>query len=110
SVGRAYVGFWFHCSPNPMFSPFIDAASKASYAEGNLASRFAYVDAHLASHEYLMGSQFSVADAYLYNVLCWPPRVGVDITRYAAIQAFMTRMEQRPSVQAALEAEGIQRQ
>lgn len=104
-----YVATDLHRGMATMFSPYIDAASKASYAEGNLAPRFAYVDAHLASHEYLMGSQFSVADAYLYNVLCWPPRVGVDITGYAAIQAFMARMEQRPSVRAALEAEGIQR-
>ena len=90
-----------------MFSPFIDAASKASYAEGNLASRFAYVDAHLASHEYLMGSQFSVADAYLYTVSRWGQYVGVDLSGFANIVAFQQRMEQRPAVQAALRAEGL---
>lgn len=105
-----YVATDLHRGMATMFSPFIDAESKARYAEGNLGERFAYVDAHLAEREYLLGSQFTVADAYLYNVLCWPPRVGVDISGYASIQAFMARMERRESVQAALQAEGIQRQ
>ncbi|MGV5329452.1 response regulator, partial [Pseudomonas aeruginosa] len=28
SVGRAYVGFWFHCSPNPKTTPFIMVTSR----------------------------------------------------------------------------------
>ncbi|MDD1011311.1 glutathione transferase GstA [Pseudomonas shahriarae] len=104
-----YVATDLHRGMATMFSPFIDSASKISFAESHLAPRFEYVDGHLARNEYLMGSQFTIADAYLFNVLCWPPRVGVDISGYASIQAFMARMEQRPSVRAALEAEGIQR-
>lgn len=90
-----------------MFSSFVDAASKASFAEGNLAARFAYVEAHLSNNEYVLGGQFSVADAYLYNVLSWPARVNIDLSNYAAIQKFMARMELRPTVRAALAAEGL---
>ncbi|HAV07051.1 hypothetical protein HBN77_22135 [Pseudomonas sp. WS 5018] len=33
SVGRAYVGFWFHCSPNPTFEREIAAMLEdGSYA------------------------------------------------------------------------------
>lgn len=89
-----------------MFSPFIDDASKARYADGFLKGRFALVEDHLSSNDYVRGGDFSAPDAYLYNVLSWPPRVGIDMSNYPAIERFMQRMEQRPSVQAAREAEG----
>ncbi|MGF6771492.1 glutathione S-transferase [Paraburkholderia sp. GAS199] len=102
-----YVATDLHKGMAVMFSPFVDKASKVDFANGNLAERFAYIDSHLAKNEYLLGDRFSVADGYLYNVLCWPPRVGIDLSRYAAIEQFMLRMEQRPSVRASREAEGL---
>lgn len=90
-----------------MFSPFIDDASKSRFADGFLASRFAIIEGHLSHNDYLLGSVFSAPDAYLYNVLCWPIRVGLDMSGYAAIEKFMQRMDQRPSVQAARDAEGL---
>lgn len=90
-----------------MFSPYVDAASKRAFAQGNLARSFAVVDAHLATRDHLLGERFSVADAYLYNVLSWPARVGIDLSGYASIGRFMARVGRRPSVRASLEAEGI---
>lgn len=102
-----YVATDLHKGMAVMFSPFVDAESKARFAEGNLASRFAYVDQHLSRNDYVLGEAFSVVDAYLYNVLRWPVRVNIDMSPYAAIQKFMERMIQRPAVRAALKAEGL---
>lgn len=102
-----YVATDLHRGMALMFSPLVDAGSKVRFAEGSLVSKFEYIDAHLAHNDYVLGADFSVADAYLYNVLCWPPRVNVDISGYASIQRFMARMEQRPSVRASREAEGL---
>jgi glutathione S-transferase len=90
-----------------MFSPFIDDASKTRFAAGFLHGRFQVIEDHLSGNDYLLGARFSAPDAYLYNVLSWPKRVGIDMAEYAAIERFMQRMEQRPSVQAAREAEGL---
>ncbi|TCR65495.1 glutathione transferase GstA [Bosea sp. BK604] len=90
-----------------LFSPFLDAESKARFATGSLGSRFGYVNDHLSRSDYLLGNQFSAADAYLYNVLTWAGRVKVDLSGYTSIQAFMARMDGRPSVRASLEAEGL---
>lgn len=90
-----------------LFSPFVDDQSKTRFAAGNLMSKLKYVDEHLSRNDYVLGQRFSVADAYLYNVLRWPGRVRVDISGYASIQKFLARMEQRPSVSASLKAEGI---
>jgi glutathione S-transferase len=102
-----YIASDLHKGMAVMFSPLIDAKSKANFSEINLGERWRYIDEHLAHNTYLLGEQFSVADTYLYNVLCWPPRVGIDISCYKSIQKFMINMEKRPSVRAALEAEGL---
>ena len=72
-----------------------------------LVNKFEYIEEKLTGRDYVLGQRFSIADAYLYNVLSWTPRVNLDITGYAAIQQFMARMQARPSVRASLEAEGI---
>lgn len=90
-----------------MFQSFFDDAAKRRYAEGYLSGRFAFVEEHLSNNDYVLGSAFSAPDAYLYNVLSWPPRAGIDLSGYPAIERFMQRMEQRPSVQAARAAEGL---
>jgi glutathione S-transferase len=90
-----------------MFSPFFDETSKARYADGFLRGRFELIEEHLSANDYVLGSQFSAPDAYLYNVLTWPPRVGIDMSGYPAIERFLQRMERRPTVQAARAAEGL---
>ncbi|UPG89983.1 glutathione transferase GstA [Luteibacter aegosomaticola] len=102
-----YVATDLHKGMAVMFSPLVDPESKTRFAEGNLASRFDYVNEHLASQPYLLGDTFSVADGYLFNVLSWAPRVNIDLSGYTAIQAFMARMKERPSVRASLDAEGV---
>jgi len=101
-----YIATDLHKGYANLFYPHLDEASKARFIEGNLRIRFAYVDDHLSRSDYLLESGFSVADAYLYNILTWSPRVNVDLSPYAAIQRFMMRMGDRPTVRASLEAEG----
>lgn len=103
-----FVASDLHKGMAVLFSPFLDEPTKKRFADGNLTSKFEYIEEHLSRNDYVLGAQFSVADAYLYNVLSWPLRVKIDITGYACIQKFMARMERRASVRAALEAEGLQ--
>lgn len=102
-----YIATDMHKGYATLFSPFLDDASKARFIEGNLGTRFVYLDEHLSRQDYLLPSGFSVADAYLYNILTWSPRVNVDLSAYGGIRRFMARMEERPSILASLEAEGV---
>lgn len=102
-----YIATDMHKGYANLFYPHLDDASKRRFIEGNLATRFAYLDDHLSHNDYLLESGFSVADAYLYNILSWSPRVNVDLSTYFAIQRFMARMGERTAVRASLEAEGI---
>lgn len=72
-----------------------------------LAKRFAFVADVLAKQDYLMGTNFSVADAYLFTVLNWSQWVGIALAQWPALAAFHARVAARPAVQEALRAEGL---
>ena len=95
-----------HKSFSPLFNPAMPEEGKALYRT-RLGDRFKWVDGQLAGKNYLMGEDFSVADAYLFVVAGWSKHVGVDISGLANLGAFMARVGARPAVQEALKAEGL---
>ena len=52
-------------------------------------------------------AQFSVADAYLFTVVNWGGHVGIALEPWPRLQAFMSRVAARDSVQQAMRAEGL---
>ncbi|MFT3986927.1 glutathione transferase GstA [Aestuariivirga sp.] len=75
--------------------------------KARLALRLAWLDSQLAKHPYVLGENYSVADAYAFTVLGWCRHVNVDLSKYAHITAFMDRVGARPAVKAALKKEGL---
>jgi glutathione S-transferase len=95
-----------HKGFSPLFSPDTPEEFK-TIARNRLNARLTYVNEQLEGRDYLLGSQFSVADAYLFVVSGWGQYVGVDISGLAHLNAFRARMAARPAVQEALKAEGL---
>ena len=95
-----------HKGYSPLFNPKMPAEAKEIFA-ARLQDKYKLVDARLEGNDYLMGKQFSIADAYLFTVTNWAPGVGVDLTGFKNVQAFNARMKARPAVQDALKAEGL---
>jgi glutathione S-transferase len=92
------------------FSPLFNPATPDDYkpqVKERLLSRFKWVNEQLEGKPYLLGAQFSVADAYLFVVSSWGQYVGVDLKPFAHLQAFIGRVAARPAVQEALKAEGL---
>ena len=101
-----FVGSEMHKTYGPLFRPTTPEEFKVLSREV-LGRRIAWLDQQLAGKQYLMGDKFSVADAYLFTVLRWSPRVGVDLSKSANVVAYMDRVAARPKVQEALKAEGL---
>lgn len=95
-----------HKGFSPLFKPETLPETKTA-AKEQLARRFDYVERHLSQHDTLLESGFTAADAYLFVTTGWSQFVGIDLQRWPAIVAFRKRVEQRPSVRAALKAEGL---
>ena len=101
-----FVASELHKGIGGLFNPSMPEDGKAA-TKDRLTRRFAWLDAQLAKKPYLLGDTYSVADAYAFTVLGWTKHVGIDLSPYAHVVAYMDRVGQRPAVQAALKKEGL---
>lgn len=101
-----FIGTELHKSFGPLFKPGTPEDYKPAVREA-LRGRFEWVEQQLAGKTYLMGEQFTVADAYLFTVSGWGKFVGLDLSDLPNLQAYLGRVGSRPAVQAALRGEGL---
>ena len=95
-----------HKGFSPLFNKDFPEAGKEIHRK-RVADRLAWVDSQLEGRQYLMGNDFSVADAYLFAVTNWAKSTRVDLSDFANLLAFQKRVAARPAVRAALAAEGL---
>ncbi len=101
-----FIASELHKGIGGLFNPAMPDDGKKAIIE-RLNRRLAWLDGLLAQQPYMLGSTYSVADAYAFTVLGWSKWVNVDLSPYANIVAYMDRVGARPAVQAALKKEGL---
>lgn len=101
-----FIGTELHKSFGPLFTPGTPDETKAA-AKAQITKRLTWVDGELAGKDYLMGSTFTVADAYLFTVTNWTAYVQMDISGFSHLAAYRARVAARPAVVAAMKAEGL---
>lgn len=80
-----------------------DAGEEAkAFARTEGLSRLSHLNAHLQDREFLVGDDFTVADAYLATVLNWNQATRVDFAPYPNLVAYHRRMLSRPAVSRAV--------
>lgn len=104
-----FISSELHKGFGPLFYPTTPEETKKT-ARDKLASRFKWLDGKLAGKDYLMGKTFTAADAYAFTVLNWTGNLGIDLSAYPNVQAYMGRVAARPKVQEAMRAEGLLKQ
>lgn len=95
-----------HKTFSPLFNPAMPEEAKAQF-RAKLGERFKWVDEQLEGRQFLMGEQFTVADAYLFTVSNWGQYVGVEVGGFPNLVAYRARIASRPTVQEAMKAEGL---
>ena len=100
----SFINSELHKSFTPLFSSEATEDMK-TFARNNLAKRLAYLEGALGDKKYLMGDQFTIADAYLFTVLGWGSHVGVEIG--PKLKTYVDRVRARPHVIEAMTAEGL---
>lgn len=101
-----FINSELHKSYSPLFRPDTPAETRAE-RQAYLSKRYGIVEKHLASRPYLLGDNFTVADAYLFTVTNWAGTVKFDLTPFPNVRAFQERIAARPAVKAAMKAEGL---
>ena len=95
-----------HKNFGPLFSPVLADDAKAFFKDRAMG-KFKYIDSQLPGRDYLMGKQFTVADGYLFTMLCWADRMKFDLSALPNLLAYKARVGARPMVQEALSKEGL---
>ena len=101
-----FIGTELHKNIGTLFNPAMPDDAKALFRAKGLA-RLTWINGQLEGKTYLIGETFTIADAYLFVVCSWTPRIGIDRSALTALTAFMNRISARPAVQAAMKAEGL---
>ena len=101
-----FIATELHKGFSPLFRPTSTEDVKDA-ARANITKRFDWLAQRMEGRDYLMGSQFSVADAYLFTVLSWTGFVKFDLSPWPLLQAYQQRVGGRPAVQQAMRAEGL---
>lgn len=101
-----FISTELHKTFSPLFKPATPDQTKQA-AHETLAKRLDVVAQQLKKSDYLTGSRFSIADAYLFTVLNWAGFVKLDLSPWPEIREYQKRVAARPAVQAAMAAEGL---
>ena len=102
----AYLGSDVHKSFGPLFNPAISDENRQA-ATDMVGKKLDFLEASLEGRDYLTGPSMTVADPYLFAMLGWTGHLGIDLSRWPRLTAFRKRMEERPSVQTVMRAEGL---
>ncbi|MFK0274107.1 glutathione S-transferase family protein [Ensifer sp. NPDC090286] len=75
-----------------VFGANLDADGAISRAHRVLAQ----IDAELAGHDFLVGARPTIADVALYSYISAAPEGNVDLSDYAHVRAWLSRIERLP--------------
>jgi glutathione S-transferase len=101
-----FISTELHKSFGPLFNPNAPDEWK-TLVVGLLRQRLDFIAKHLETQTYLLGEDFTVADAYLFTVLNWGKWVGIDISEWPRLKTYMDGIAGRQAVRAALVAEKL---
>jgi glutathione S-transferase len=101
-----FISTEIHKNFSPLFNPVAPEAAK-QLAIDTLMTRLETVSEQLSTHPFLLGENFSVADAYLFVTLSWGQYVNVDISPWPALVRYADKISGRPAVQKAMKEEGL---
>jgi len=101
-----FISSEIHKSCGVVFNPAMPEEAKA-LARGRVTQRLTWVDQQLQGKSFLLGADFSVADAYLFTVVNWAPHLGLDISGLKNLAAFQSTHGGTAGRPGALKAEGL---
>lgn len=99
-----FIASEIHKAYSPFFHESYGEESKTIFST-ILNKHYAWVDQQLDGQNYLSGSNFTIADIYLFVVTRWADFIGLDLGHFIHLTAFMQRIAHRQTVQDVIAAE-----
>jgi glutathione S-transferase len=99
-----YVSSELHKGIGILFNKEFDDHARNIFKKG-MGKKLEWLDGIFSKTQYFMGNQFTAPDSYAFVTISWCNHVGIDLTPYKNVQAFLERVKTRPSTIAAIKAE-----
>jgi len=106
---QSWLGF-ISSELHEQLAPLVDKTTPEplrAKQRGRIGERFLYLEEVLSDRAFLLGERFTVADAYLFVMLTWCDKRGIDLDVYPSLDDYELRIEARPAVATAMMAEGL---
>jgi glutathione S-transferase len=101
-----FIATELHKGFGPLWNPATPDSFKEATREA-LGKKFDYLQQKIGDGPYILGTRFSILDAYAFAVLNWTKLHSIDIGRWPGLAAYLDRVAARPAVQETLRAEGL---
>ena len=103
-----FISSELHKAFSPFFSGQELTAGERAGAESRVGQRIGYIEQRLADdRDFLLGDDFTVADAYAFVVINWANFVDIDLAPWPKTRTFLERVQSLSSVIKAMTAEGL---
>lgn len=99
-----FIASEIHKAYSPFFNDFYNEQCKSVYSI-ILNKHYSQIDEQLKGQNYLTGSNFTIADIYLFVVTRWADFIGLDLKHFMHLASFMQRIAECQTVQDAIAAE-----
>jgi len=101
-----FIATELHKGFGPLWNPATPDEYKQATREA-LGKKFDYLQEKIGDGPYILGTRFSILDAYAFAVLNWTKIHAIDIARWPGLSRYLARIAERPAVQETLRAEGL---
>jgi len=103
-----FIATELHKGMSPLYNPLAGDDYKKQLKGERLAARWDTLASAVRGKPFVVGERFTVVDGYAFYVLrAWQHSVKADLVKWPELAEYYARLATRPSIAAALEAEGI---
>lgn len=102
-----YIATELHKGCSPLFHSGIPDEIKQTIFIPKLIRSLTYVDQRLQDRTYLMGTHFTLPDAYLFVILRWAIGLHLPVDSLHHVLAYHSQLQTRKSITDALRQEGL---
>ena len=100
-----FISSEIHKGFGPLF--YKDPEEVQKHAREKIGSRFDLLNEKLKNQNFLMGSDFTLPDAYLFVMMRWARAMKFEMTKWPKLMGLFERIEGRAAVQTTLKKEGL---
>jgi len=102
-----YVATELHKTISTLFNPGLPEEVREKVYKPLIKTKCTYVDKNLANHNYLLGDEFTLPDAYLFVMMTWLVHFKFDLNEWPNLQRYFTELKQRKSIHQSLVEEKL---